>query len=92
MTKCNGNQQLCQNPPCARRLLSLLGDVHRFAPTLAAAKEALLGGVGASHAEKLPYLWDSISMNRAKCSRHDWHTAYMWKQSAAVSSSCERRT
>ena len=33
-----------QNPPCARRLLSLLGDVHRFAPSDAAAKEALLGG------------------------------------------------
>ena len=32
--------QLCQNPPCARRLLSLLGDVHRFAPSVASAKEA----------------------------------------------------
>ncbi|CAE7735559.1 Bfar [Symbiodinium sp. CCMP2592] len=30
-----------ENSPCARRLLSLLGDVHRFAPTMAAAKEDL---------------------------------------------------
>ncbi|OLP97176.1 Bifunctional apoptosis regulator [Symbiodinium microadriaticum] len=30
-----------QNPPCARRLLSLLGDVHRFAPSVASAKEDL---------------------------------------------------